>query len=66
MKAGLAVLALLILMTSDMYACTGIWLVSRDGSRVVARTMDHDESAVLWGYVISPVAMVSAPVLLKG
>ena len=47
-------MALLILMTSDMYACTGIWLVSRDGSRVVARTMDHDGSAVLWGYVISP------------
>lgn len=54
MKAGLAALALLMLMTSDMYACTGIWLVSRDGSRVVARTMDHDGAAVLWGYVISP------------
>ncbi len=35
-------------------ACTGIALTAKDGSRVVARTVEWSESAMQCGYVVSP------------
>lgn len=52
--AGLAVSVVMLLIVADSVACTGVALVSRDGSRVVARTMDLDDPSVQLGYVVAP------------
>lgn len=52
--AGLAVSVVVLLTVPDSVACTGVALVSRDGSRVVARTMDLDDPSVKFGYVVAP------------
>ncbi len=38
----------------DADACTGISLTAKDGSRVVARTVEWSESAMQCGYVVAP------------
>ncbi len=43
-----------MLYSVDGKACTGISLAAKDGSRVVARTVEWSESAMQCGYVVSP------------
>jgi len=49
-----AAVALCAIFAADSKACTGISLTARDGSRVVARTVEWAATPMQCGYVVSP------------